>query len=110
MVYELLKIGKENAITSSELRELIGVSKRNFYSIVRKERNNGAVIIADGNGYYIPGNRDEVKAYLHRTQLRAIHDMSAAKTARMLLQANKRAGFFISDQRHERSLPREDHR
>ena len=68
MVQELLRKGKENATTSKELINVLGLmDARELKSIVQSERQNGAVILSttgNNGGYYLPGNVMELKEFI----------------------------------------------
>ena len=54
-VASLLKVGKDNAVTSEELMRTLNISRRSLFDAVHKERLEGAIILPDNaGGYYIP--------------------------------------------------------
>lgn len=70
-VAELLKYGKENAIKSSELELLTGRDKRSIQELIEKERDEGALICACTEGYYLAADRQEAFEFYKRHTKRA---------------------------------------
>lgn len=66
MVYEILRIGKENAIKSDELCKKLDVTKRYLQKAIRREREAGKPICASYKkpfGYYIAANKQELREF-----------------------------------------------
>ena len=84
MIAELLKTGAENAINCSTLMEQTGHEKRTIYSLIERERDQGILICADTNGFYLPANQDEIDAFYHRytaKSLKMLHTVRHFKRA-----------------------------
>lgn len=67
-VYELLMTGAKSAMTEKQLREIAGMSKREFRDAVRHERLAGIPICSRTQtdsigkaGYYMPVNDDDIR-------------------------------------------------
>ena len=64
MVQEILKTGKENALSPEYLANILKLGTiRALQKQVEKERKEGAVILSSSvspGGYYLPGSRREV--------------------------------------------------
>lgn len=59
----ILPTGKLNAISARDLAVKLGVSDRVLRDIVTAERVKGVVICSSSVGYYLPGNRDEIREF-----------------------------------------------
>ena len=74
-----LPIGKENAISYTELVELWGISKRNvrcrLHRLSQQDNGDGYVLIrsSKGKGFYRTDDRDEIAAYRREVYNRARH-------------------------------------
>ena len=66
MISEYLKVGKENAVKSSELMEKTGLSQREVQALVESERDEGAFICASVNGYYLARDHEELHDFFLR--------------------------------------------
>lgn len=88
MIKELLKPGKENAVTTEALLAMSGIdSARELRLIVARERKAGAVILSScSGGYYLPGNLAEVEEFIRTEDKKARSIMLALKSARRYLK------------------------
>lgn len=87
VIYDLLPVGRENAISTSELVRLSGChSARELQWKIAEERAAGAVICSGGTpGYWKPGNRQEVEDFIRTMRSRALNTLVAIKSAKRLL-------------------------
>ena len=92
----LLPIGKENAITTSELMRISGYrSSRELQKRIAWEREQGAIICSGcGAGYWRPANRDEIKAFVRTTEARAFNTLLATQGAKKLLEDLEGQEYF----------------
>ncbi len=92
MIYELLKVGKENAITGKDLAALLNCDIREITAHIEAERRAGQPICASAagshGGYYLAANDEELQEYCNRIQHRAAE---LFKTRRALLNVLKQA-------------------
>ena len=75
MIKEILKAGRENAITARELADYFGCTPRDISQQVERERRAGAPICATCGhpaGYYLAANGEELAAYCRKVKSRAI--------------------------------------
>lgn len=70
MIYEHLKTGKENALSTVYLMNITGItSEREFRKQIAIEREAGLLIISSkSGGYYLPANRQELLHYVSETE------------------------------------------
>ena len=89
MVKEILKTGKENALSPEYLAARLNLGTvRALQKQVEKERREGAVILSSTTppgGYYLPGSRYEVVEFIRTLKNRADGTMEALKSARHYL-------------------------
>ena len=87
-IMNLLPVGKENAISTTELVRLTGCkSARDLQERIAYERNHGAVICSgSGRGYWKPKDRQEVQEFVRTMDARALNTLRAAKSARAVLK------------------------
>ena len=87
-IMQQLPVGKENAISSEALAELLHyTSKRELQAHIAKERKAGAVILSTTTGgYYQSNNRDEIAEFVRTLEKRAKNTMNALKSARKYLK------------------------
>ena len=89
-VQSVLRYGKENAISSNDLVELLGFGeKRNLQKQIERERAAGAVILSDsqGGGYYLSNDPSELQCFIRTMRARAKNTMKAAQSAEIALDA-----------------------
>ena len=86
MVKDFLREGKENAIPSQRLADLVGCkSIRELQQVIAEERAAGAVILStaeNGGGYFLPTNEVEVKEFIRTLESRGKNTLLALKSAR----------------------------
>lgn len=73
-VYDFLKKGKANAVSSKALAEALGYrSVRDIQKQIERERAAGAVILSDpcGGGYYLSDDPSELKRFTRTLYARA---------------------------------------
>lgn len=80
----LLPIGKENAVPTSELVNLVGCkSARELQERIALERNAGAIICSSTTGgYYLPANHAEMAEFCKTLENRAFNTLMALRSAR----------------------------
>jgi biotin operon repressor len=76
-ISDFLHEGQGNPITARDLVALTGLSSREVYKHVERERNMGVPIIAGDKGFYLPATLPEAEAWLKRSKARR---QSAEKT------------------------------
>lgn len=92
MVEKYLLEGKQNAVASQALADLVGCgSVRELQEIIAKERAAGTVILSTcgcGGGYFlpIPGERHEVVEYIQTLRSRAKNTLVAIESAEAYLR------------------------
>lgn len=83
MIVELLQEGRENKKTTQELLSLLRISKREFYSALRRERREGHFIISEkenGGGYWLwNGDYSELQRYDKMQRSGAIDTLQTLK-------------------------------
>ena len=94
MIEELLKPGKENAISTEALLAMIGATNaRELRLIVARERKAGAVILFScSGGYYLPGSPAEVAEFIRTEDKKARSIMRALKSARRYMKQTQTEG------------------
>lgn len=86
MIAEILRHGRENALSRREIMEMLDISTdRKFYSILADERKQGAVILS-GCGYYKPSEdeeqaRGELETFTRQHRKMAISNFASIKSA-----------------------------
>ena len=88
MVLEFLKVGKKNAIPTSELLSLTGIGNaKELRLAVARERRAGAVILSScAGGYYLPATKDEIEEFVRTQDKKARSIMVSIKSARNCLR------------------------
>ena len=88
-VYEVLRYGKENAIPSKTLADLLGFQTvRDLQKKIECERAAGAVILSDacGGGYYLSRDPVELRQFIRTLHTRATNTLKAAESAQRMLE------------------------
>lgn len=89
MIQEILKIGKENALSLEYLANKLHLGTvRALQKQVEKERKQGAVILSSSvppGGYYLPGSRQEVMEFIRTLENRADGTLEALESAKRYL-------------------------
>lgn len=90
LVMDVLRTGKENAISAQELCAYLGLnSVRELQHIICRERKAGAVILStcqEGGGYFLPSNDQEVRQFIRTLENRAKNTFEALRSARSFLR------------------------
>lgn len=86
-IVSLLKIGKENAISTKELLRLSGCENiRALQKRIAEERSPRAIICSgSGSGYWLPKNRKEIEDFCKTMEKRAKNIFNATRSARKYL-------------------------
>lgn len=88
MIYDILPLGKNNGVKAETLIALFGLkSDRELRHVVQQEREQGALIVSDNNGYYRPATQGELIECVRRYTAMAKHIYAIAKLARKHLES-----------------------
>ena len=91
-IAEFLGQGAENAVTAAELAVVCSFrSRRQFRRQVERERRQGALILADAHGFYLPSRdpiqaRREVERFVRMGERKSKSLLRTLKPARLFLQ------------------------
>ena len=94
-IYNYLKCGKENAVSTKDLVALLNLeNSRVLRQIVERERLNGSLILSTCHGhggYFLPSNdpetaRQEILEFTHTVNNRAISSLRMLQTAHRALR------------------------
>lgn len=84
-ISEYLPIGKENAIPSKTLAEILGFDTvRELQKAIERERQAGAVILStctEGGGYFLPANETEIREFIRTLSNRAKNTRRSMESA-----------------------------
>lgn len=90
MIENFLIKGKQNAIKSQKLADLVGCkSIRELQEVIAAERAAGAVILSTaerGGGYFLPENIGEVRAFIRTLEGRGENTLAALNSAKAYLR------------------------
>lgn len=92
MIEKFLLEGKQNAIKSQKLADLVGCkSVRELQQVIAEERAAGAVILSTcrhGGGYFLPiiGDKQEVIEFIQTLRSRAKNTLVAIESAEAYLR------------------------
>ena len=87
-IYDSLPIGRDNAIPSKQLAQIMGFrSVRELQKAMEAERAAGAVILCDphGAGYYRSSDPEELRRFTRTLNARARNTLRAAESAQRAL-------------------------
>ena len=90
IVEQFLLKGSENAIPGAELMKLVGCcSIRYLQKMISIERQNGSLILASSEGYFLPADgekgREEIQRFYAQFRSMALSTLKILKTARQAL-------------------------
>ena len=102
-ITDALPYGREQAISSKRLAEMLGFSTvRSLQTAIERERRAGAVILSttnDGGGYYLSNDPKEISAFVRTLNRRAKHTreatFSASDALDKLTGQNRIDSFFV---------------
>lgn len=88
MIFELLPTGKDKAIKKTTLCNQLNVSERTLRDIIKRERQDGAVILSNAGtgGYYKPSNTQEIDEYIAMQRAQIISRFRSIRSARKIKQ------------------------
>lgn len=78
-IYDLLKVGKANAIHSVELERMTGFNNDTIKTMVQAERNEGKPICSGVAGYYIAGSEKELKETIGTIMAQGLKRLDTAR-------------------------------
>ena len=90
-----LPIGRENAITYSDLMDLWGMSKRGvryrLHQLSQQDNGDGLVLIRSSShkGFYRTDNKAEIEAYKRETLNRARHTFAPIRKINRILEQDE---------------------
>lgn len=95
MVYEILKVGERNALSSDYLRTTLGLtSNRAVQKQIEHERSQGKVILSSTQppgGYFLPETKQEIRRFIRTLENRGSKTLDAINGARKLLEEFEKA-------------------
>lgn len=91
-IADFLHEGKGNPITARELVALTGLSPREVYKSIERERNSGIPIIAGNFGFYLPGTIPEAKIWLNRSKARRQSAEKTEEAVKAWIEKQKKGG------------------
>ena len=80
VIFQLLSVGAANAIPASALARMTGETPRQVTKRIEQLRKAGVPICANGDGFFLPENADELATYL-RAFDRRVSQMQATRRA-----------------------------
>ncbi|WP_154658735.1 hypothetical protein [Agathobaculum desmolans] len=84
-ISEYLPTGKENAIPSRALADMLGFDTvRELQKAIERERQSGAVILStctEGGGYFLPANETEIREFIRTLSNRAKNTRRSMESA-----------------------------
>lgn len=88
-IIDMLPKGKAQAVKMSTLAAALHISDRDVRKLIHEARCNGAVIIGDNNGYYLPDSREELLPYYLAARKRSVSGLKSLKAAKRKLEEFK---------------------
>lgn len=87
-ITDILKVGKENAISTQELVRLAECKNvRALQERIAEERCAGAIICSGSRaGYWLPKNREEIREFCETMDKRAKNIFNATRSAKKALE------------------------
>lgn len=96
MIHEMLSDGPANAISSTHLARVLGVTRRDISRMVEKERRAGRPICATCNqqnpGYYLPRTLKDLAIYINRIRSREAEIAKTRKALENILREGLKKG------------------
>ena len=89
MLDSLIDVLKERKLTRSELSNYLGIPDRQARKVIEKLRNQGNLIVNNGDGYFIAQTKEEAKEFLSEYCAAWI---SMSETAQIMNEAYERLG------------------
>ena len=84
-IADYLPTGKQNAVSSKELADLLGFDTvRELQKSIERERQAGAVILStctDDGGYFLPANESEIREFIRTLSNRAKNTRRSMESA-----------------------------
>lgn len=95
LVFDLLLTGESSAIPARHLEALTGLSSRGLRRAIDREREHGALILANDNGYFKPSPGSagirELKVFCRRMDGRALANRRCTAPMRAALKTLQKA-------------------
>lgn len=87
LLVSAIPVGKKNAVTNHQLRELLGISNREVRRLVSIARREVCIINdQNGKGYYMPETKAEAEKWIKQETARAKSIFLGMKGARNYLK------------------------
>lgn len=78
----VLKEGKEKAVTNADLQESLHLSRREISATMHQLRQSGHIIVGDNHGYYTPATDEELIAGYNNLWKKAVSNLAVLKPMR----------------------------
>jgi DNA-binding transcriptional regulator LsrR (DeoR family) len=85
-IEECIGIGRENAVTRTELSARTGFPDRTVRRMIAEARDEGVLILNTGDGYYISNDLREIERQYRMDRSRALSILKRLKTMRHILK------------------------
>lgn len=79
---EILKEGKENAVTNADLQQIMHTSRREVSQMIHLLREQGSIICGDSQGYYKPQTDNELIQGYDVLWKKAVSNLAVLKAMR----------------------------
>ena len=79
---ETLKEGKENAVTNADLQQIMHTSRREISQMIHILREQGLIVCADSQGYFIPQTDNELIQGYDLLWKKAVSNLAVLKAMR----------------------------
>lgn len=84
-IAQILATGEANAKTARNLAQTTGLALREVTLQIARERQDGAVILSSGKGYFLPANNEEILHFVRTMDSRAKNIYLASRSAKAML-------------------------
>ncbi len=91
-IADFLHEGQEHPITARDLVTLTGLSPREVYKSIERERNMGVPIIAGDKGFYLPAILSEAETWLNRSKARRQSAEKTEEAVKAWIEKQKKGG------------------
>lgn len=83
LLIDYIPTGKENAVKCSELAKKFNCCERDITLSINALRNNGVIICSGSDGFYKPGNDEDIKSFVRQMKHRVSEIQKAVKSANL---------------------------
>ncbi|WP_022762616.1 hypothetical protein [Butyrivibrio sp. AD3002] len=92
LLLALLPKGHQNPVAGRVIDETLDLKERERKLVIEQLRNDGILVLADENGYYLASNIEEIKKFVAKVNKRVKSEIRTIQTAKAVIKEAETRG------------------